>query len=178
MASDDRTVGFLVVVHTAATWFMVGMIWTIHLVHYPLFAEVGEATYVDFQSAHVARIGPLLALPWAIEGAAVLGLLWLAFAGGRPRLRVPALAGGAAMLVVLLISGFWSAPAHAELADGFDTVVHDRLMAANLVRAFAWTARGVIAVWIVALVWPRPAHREPDAADPAGRRFTEARPST
>jgi hypothetical protein len=62
------------------------------------------------------------------------------------------------MGVVLLISGVWSAPAHGDLADGFDAAVHDRLMTANLVRTLAWTVRGVTAAWIIGLVWQRDAH--------------------
>ena len=154
--SPDRTdVRWLVIVHLAATWFMVGLIWTVHTVHYPLFAEVGPATYRAFQAEHVERIGRLLLLPWLTEGLTLLGLIWTAFRGGRRDLRVPVAVGAVAMGVVLLISGFWSAPAHGELADGFDAAVHDRLMTANLVRTLAWTVRGATAVWIVALVWPR-----------------------
>lgn len=142
--------------HVAATLFMVGMIWTIHTVHYPLFAEVGPATYESFQAAHVDRIGKLLLLPWLTEGLTLLALLWAAFVGRARSLRIPSAIGAIAMAVVLMISGVWSAPAHGELADGFDTVVHNRLMTANLVRTLAWTVRGATAVWIVALLWPRP----------------------
>ncbi len=134
---------------------MVGLIWTIHIVHYPLFAEVGEATYVAFQSAHVDRIGKLLFVPWLTEGATLLALLWLTFIAGRRELRRPVMVGAVAMAVVLVISGFWSAPAHGELMDGFDSAVHDRLMTANLIRTLAWSVRGVTAVWILALVWRR-----------------------
>lgn len=147
----------LVILHAAATWFMVGLIWTVHTVHYPLFAEVGAATYESFQASHVDRIGKLLLLPWLTEGVTLLGLLWFVFRGGRRDLRVPVLLGALMMSVVLLISGVWSAPAHADLADGFDAAVHDRLMTANLLRTLAWTVRGLTAVWIVALVWPRDA---------------------
>ncbi len=142
--------------HVIATWFMVGLIWTIHVVHYPLFAEVGEATYVAFQSAHVDRIGKLLFVPWLTEGLTLLALLWIAFRGDRRGLRMPVFVGAVAMAVVLIISGVWSAPAHGELMDGFDSAVHDRLMTANLIRTLAWTVRGVSAVWVLALVWPRP----------------------
>lgn len=150
----------IVVAHVAATWFMVGMIWTIHHVHYPLFAEVGEATYAAFQSAHVERIGRLLLVPWLIEGMTLLVIAWLAFLGGWRDLRIPATVGAVAMAIVLVISGVWSAPAHGDLADGFDPAVHDRLMAANLVRALAWTLRGATAAWILAIVWPAATGRE------------------
>ena len=153
MLTSPTQLKFSVLVHLIATWFMVGMIWTIHTVHYPLFASVGPDSYVTFQADHVDRIGPLLVVPWLVEGVTLLGLLWLAFVAGRTELRLPVAIGAVAMAVVLVISGFWSAPAHGELADGFDAAVHDRLMAANLVRTLAWTVRGVIAGWIVWLVW-------------------------
>ena len=134
---------------------MVGMIWTIHTVHYPLFPEVGPATYESFQAAHVDRIGKLLLLPWLTEGLTLLALLWAAFVSDAKSLRVPVAIGAVAMAVVLVISGVWSAPAHGELADGFDAAVHHRLMMANLVRTLGWTVRGVTAVWILAVLWPR-----------------------
>jgi hypothetical protein len=133
------------IAHLAATWFMVGLIWTIHTVHYPLFAEVGADAYVGFQAAHLERIGPLLVLPWLIEGVSAAALL---LAADRD-IRRSAFAGAIAMAVVLVISGFWSAPAHAELTDGFDAAVHGRLLDANLVRTLAWTVRGVVAIDIL-----------------------------
>lgn len=141
----------LVIAHVAATLFMVGLIWTIHVVHYPLFAEVGASNYVEYQAAHVDRIGLVLAFPWLLEGLTLLGVLVLAVE--RRDLRVPALVGALAMAVVLVISGVWSAPAHGELADGFDAAVHDRLMTANLVRTLAWTVCGASAVWVMGRVW-------------------------
>ena len=147
----QRNLRTLLVIHLAATLFMVGLIWTIHYVHYPLFAYVGESTYASFQAAHVERIGKLLFVPWLTEGITLIGVLALAFLGGHKALRVPAVINGAAMAVVLMISGFWSAPAHAKLADGFDTSVHDQLMTVNLIRAIAWTVCGICAIWIVLL---------------------------
>ena len=149
----QRNLRTLIVIHTAATMFMVGLIWTIHYVHYPLFALVGESTYVSFQAEHVERIGKLLFVPWLTEGITLLGVLALAFLGGRKAFRVPAVINGAAMAVVLVISGFWSAPAHAKLADGFDKSIHDQLMTANLIRTLAWTVCGACAVWIVLSTW-------------------------
>ena len=149
----QRNLRTLIVIHAAATMFMVGLIWTIHYVHYPLFAYVGESTYVSFQAEHVARIGRLLFVPWLTEGITLLGILALAFLGGRKDWRVPAVINGAAMAVVLVISGFWSAPAHAKLADGFDKSVHDQLMTVNLIRTLAWSVCGVCAIWIVLSTW-------------------------
>ena len=154
MPALSRNIRLISIAHLASSLFMVGLIWTIHYVHYPLFAEVGEATYAQFQQSHVERIGQLLALPWLIEGITLLALLVVSVFGPLHKIRIPALLNGAAMAVVLIISGFWSAPAHADLADGYNASIHDQLMTANLVRTLAWTVCGICAVWIVLSMWP------------------------
>ncbi len=136
-----RSWNALVAVHALATWFLVGLIWTVHYVHYPLFANVGTESYAEFQAEHVSRIGVVLAVPWIVEGATTLGLLALA---ARGREIGVVLVGAAAAAGVLLISGLASAPAHAELADGFDPDVHRDLLRWNLVRALLWTVKGVV----------------------------------
>jgi hypothetical protein len=97
MEALQRNLRPLIVVHAAASMFMVGLIWTIHYVHYPLFAYVGESTYASFQAVHVERIGRLLFVPWLTEGFTLIGILALAFLGGHKTLRVPAVINGSAM---------------------------------------------------------------------------------
>ena len=132
---------------------MVGLIWTIHFIHYALFDKVGTGSFVAYENAHVDRIGKLLLVPWLTEGVTLLALLAVAFIGNRRELRIPCAINAAGMATVLTISGFWSAPAHGKLMKGFDHDVYHRLMNADLVRTFAWTACGVAAVWTLALLW-------------------------
>ena len=42
--------------HVGATIFLVGLIWTIQIVHYPLFASVGMEDYAAYQNLHMSRI--------------------------------------------------------------------------------------------------------------------------
>jgi len=42
---------------------MVGLIWAIQSVHYPLFALVGDADFVGHENEHNARMGKLPAIP-------------------------------------------------------------------------------------------------------------------
>lgn len=153
MSALQRYLRPLVIAHIASTLFMVGLIWTIHIVHYPLFAHVGETTYVTFQSEHVERIGKLLVLPWLIEGATLLALLLIAFFGNRRDLRLSMFINGVGMAFALVISGVWSAPAHGKLSKGFNAEIHNRLMNANFVRTLAWSVCGVCAIWLLAQVW-------------------------
>ena len=136
----------IIAVHALSTWFMVGMIWTVHIVHYPLFAFVGNETYEDFQAKHVDVIGRLLVAPWLVEGLSALTLL-LCLSGS---LRKFAVIGALLMLSIMALSAFVSAPAHGELANGFDLEVHSDLMLGNLIRSILWTARGCVAA---AILW-------------------------
>ena len=63
-------------VHAAATWFLVGLIWIIQVVHYPLFARVGEDGFVAYEAAHTRLISLVVGPAMLVEGVATL---WLFF---------------------------------------------------------------------------------------------------
>ena len=42
---------------TAATTFMAGVLWTMQLLNYPLLALVGRDAFVGYESAHNRRFG-------------------------------------------------------------------------------------------------------------------------
>jgi len=126
---------------------MVGLIWVMQIVHYPLFAQVGEATYGTFQTEHMQRITKVLFVPWGIEALTTLALVLVA---PTPKLRAVALIGAALFAAVTLITALLAAPIHGRLVDGFDAVEHGRLLSVNWARTALWTARGAVAL---AVVW-------------------------
>jgi hypothetical protein len=137
----------LALIHLLATGFMVGLIWTIHAVHYPLFAFVPEP-YEPFQSEHMRRISTLLVIPWGVE---VVTAFWLVLAGDPGQQRAWALVGGALVVAIVGVTGLLAAPAHGRLLERFDAAQHRHLMRVDLVRTLLWTARGAVAVilaWI------------------------------
>ena len=136
----------LAIVHLLATGFMVGLIWTIHVVHYPLFAFVPEP-YEPFQAEHMRRITRLLVIPWGIEVFTALGLFLTAETDGQ---RALALLGGALVVAVVAVTGLLAAPAHGRLLERFDAAEHRTLMRVDLVRTLLWTARGGVAFALVA----------------------------
>lgn len=141
----------VVVVQAVVTALMIGMIWTVHLLHYQLFPLVGAAAWDRYESAHVDRIGNILFGPWLVEGLCVLVLLM-----ARPRnLRVLAFVSAFLMLFILIDTAAFSAPAHGVLLDSWDRTTYDELMVVNLIRAWLWTAKGVVAVWMLWLVVAR-----------------------
>ncbi|MCC5947473.1 MAG: hypothetical protein JJT89_03365 [Nitriliruptoraceae bacterium] len=138
----------VVLAHAASTLFLAGMIWTIQVVHYPLFASVGVAEFPAYEAAHSARITWVILVPWAVQGLTTAALL-LAPPSGVPRTLVWAAAVLAVIPVVVTIVA--SVPAHEVLGSGFDAQAHARLVSTNWWRTLAWSAHGVVACVLVAL---------------------------
>ena len=135
----------LLTIHAAATWALVGLIWTIHAVHYPLFAAVGSG-FRAYHESHMQRItlvvGPLM-IAEVLTGVA----LWL-----TPPLGTDGrvwLVGLVLLGVVWAETALFAVPQHGRLEQGFDDPTHRALMAGNLVRTLAWTARGVLVGWVL-----------------------------
>lgn len=137
----------LLLVHAAATLALVGLIWTVQLVHYPLMAQVGAAGYPGYQAAHERRITLLVGPLMVVEGATAV---WIALV--PPPGVDPALAWAGVVLVALIwaVTRAVSVPCHARLRHGFDRRAHERLVRTNWLRTAAWTARGAIALVLLA----------------------------
>ena len=127
----------VIAIHHAATWSLVGLIWTIQLVHYPLFSEVGSAGFVAYHRQHTRRITWVVA-PLMFAELVTTGVLL--FWGSRELW----------LLASLVPLGFnWVStalvqiPLHNQLALGFDLSVHRKLVATNWWRTIAWSLRGV-----------------------------------
>jgi hypothetical protein len=136
----------LVLAHLVSTLVLVGIIWTVQIVHYPLMALVGEDRFVAYESAHSPRMAAVVMLPWTVQGITTLGLL-LVRPVGVPGWLIGAAA--AAALVPVLVTVTASIPAHVRLGSGFDETMHRRLVRTNWLRTVAWSVHAAIAVAIV-----------------------------
>jgi hypothetical protein len=125
------------VLHAAATWSLVGLIWVVQLVLYPAFGLVGREPFRHYHAAHsrgiTGIVGPLMGL----ELASAVALLWL----GEPRgvfwwSLVP-------LAFNWLSTGLVQVPLHERLGRGFDEAAHRRLVLTNWFRTAAWTLRGI-----------------------------------
>jgi hypothetical protein len=148
---EEVTVSLVVVVHAASTLFLAGTIWTIQVVHYPLFARVGPEGFAAAMVDHGRRITGVIVVPWAVQG---LTTAWLLV---RPPAGVPTgLIWSAAVLaaVPVAVTIAASVPAHRDLGRGFDPAAHARLLATNWLRTGAWTVHAVVAVAIVVRAVP------------------------
>ena len=128
--------------HAAVTLILVGLIWTIQLVHYPLFRYVDPKQWAAFHGQHARRITWLVALLMPLELAFACLLV----------LQRPAPAPILGLLLALAIwvcTALVQVPLHARLAEGLDPAVHQQLVRSNWIRTVLWTLRGVLAVLLL-----------------------------
>jgi phage terminase large subunit-like protein len=129
--------------HAFSTLSMVGLIWFVQVVHYPLFAAVPAEAFGAYEASHQRRttwvVAPLM-LTELVTSAALAG----GFVPGVP--KALAYAGLGMVAAVWGVTFLVSVPLHAKLERGKDEAVIRRLVATNWSRTLLWTARGVLAV--------------------------------
>lgn len=133
----------LLSVHLLATAAMVGLIWFVQVVHYPLFAAVGADRFVAYEVAHQRLTSYVVGPPMAVEGLTALALLVAAPDGVG---RAWPLLGLALLAVIHAGTVLLQVPAHGRLAQDGDPAVMRRLVSTNWIRTIGWSARGALAV--------------------------------
>jgi hypothetical protein len=124
-----------------STLSMVGVIWFVQIVHYPLFERVGREAFAEYERRHQQRTTIVVAPLMLIEAlTAVLLLFW------RPEGVTVWLPWVGLVLVAVLWAStfFWQVPAHEKLAAEFEPATHVRLVRSNWLRTAGWTARGLL----------------------------------
>jgi hypothetical protein len=134
---SDQAMNTWLVIHAASTWCLVGLIWLIQVVHYPLLKNVGHASFVTYHERHMALItwvvGPLMLAEVGSAG-------WLLLLGERSWLFGISLG---ALALIWISTVFVQIPLHQKLTRGYDAAVIDQLVSTNGWRTLAWTARGL-----------------------------------
>ncbi len=135
----------IVTAHLVSTIFMVGLIWFVQVVHYPLFARVGREAFRQYEQAHTSATGLVVIPPMLIE-AGTLAILWFSRPMGvSPTMMII----GTVPLVVIWASTFLiQVPCHEILSQGFDESAYQRLVSSNWIRTWGWSFR---AGWAILL---------------------------
>ncbi|MDQ3247618.1 MAG: hypothetical protein M3Q45_00280 [Chloroflexota bacterium] len=138
--------GLLILINLSATLIMVGVIWVVQIVHYPLFNQVGADSFVRYHAAHSSLITLVVGPTMVVEAVTTALLLFY---------RPPHLSGlilwiGAVLLALIWLStGFVQVAQHTILGAGFDADVHRLLVTTNWIRTLAWSLRGLLMLWVV-----------------------------
>jgi hypothetical protein len=143
----------ILVLHACATLAMVGLIWFVQVVHYPLYSKVGASAFAAYHEQHVQRTTRVVAPFMLVELACGLALLvWTdtRYMGWKPWT-------GVGLLVLIWVStAILQVPSHARLQAGYTPAAHAFLVRTNWIRTLAWTARGALSV--LPFLGPAPLH--------------------
>lgn len=144
---NPYVVFWILVANLVATLFMTGVIWFVQVVHYPLFARVGEAGYITYQNLHAQRttwvVGPAMLVELATSA--------LLLVQPPPGVALWQTGLGLALVGMLWLSTFLlQVPRHAALGEGFDGEAHRLLVRTNWLRTVVWTLRAFLVLWMLA----------------------------
>ncbi len=142
----------LFLLQVLSTVSLFGLIWFVQIVHYPLFARVGQDGFRRYASNHATRttfvVAPLMLLEMATAAA------WL-----RPAWRPRFISGQEALWAFALLGVIWlstalvQVPLHNRLQRGFTPLFAQRLVATNWVRTVAWSVRtAILLIWMYRLL--------------------------
>lgn len=147
---SNELTAFFLLANCAATLFMVGLIWYVQVVHYPLFAMVGRDQFEGFHALHVDATTRVVALPMVLEGTTSLVLAWFP---PSPNLAVLCWIGLGLVAVLWVSTAIRQVPIHNVLSVGFDHKAHRSLLISNWIRTAAWSIRGALMLYVSSQVF-------------------------
>lgn len=140
--------------NTIATCVMVGIIWFVQIVHYPLLARFGVAQSTQVAREHQRRTSWVVGAPLTVEGISTL--LLLAYRPAGVAVYLP-WAGAILLAVALGSTVLLSVPLHSRMASAHDDTIARKLVRTNWPRTIAWSARAIVCVAMImqaSAIWP------------------------
>lgn len=142
----------LFILNLFSTLFLTGLIWTIQIVHYPLFSLVGKSEFIDYHSAHSARISWIVIPLMLIELISTfLHSIYDSFDN-----KILNYSGIFFVLVVWFSTFLLSVPEHNILGNGWNKESIQRLVNTNWVRTIAWTLHSFLLIYqLIGKLYPK-----------------------
>jgi hypothetical protein len=151
---------WVLIAQIMASTAMAAIAWFVQVVHYPLFAllpssssnaaevaGMSRSVARDYHDENLRRTRPIVLVPMLVEAASAA---WLAFYPPDAVGRGAAIAGLSLVAIVVLSTALVQVPLHESLRSGdapAETV--DRLVRSTRIRTAAWTARAILAAWML-----------------------------
>ncbi len=136
----------IVLLNLAATLLMVGIIWFVQVVHYPLYTRISVDSFPRYEVDHIQLVTLVVGPTMLIEAGTALLML----VSPPPQVPLWVLLFGLALVgVVWATTVFIHVPQHNALSNRFDETVHSAMIMTNWIRTVAWSVRGVLMLWVV-----------------------------
>lgn len=128
--------------HLLTTFAMVGLIWFVQIVHYPMMASFDRENFASHEKEHCDRTG------WVVVPFMLVEVFTFAL------LLIEGIRSNAFLISGLLLGVIWAStfviqvPLHRKLLEGWNAEQHRRLVTTNWIRTAAWTGRSFLLSWI------------------------------
>jgi hypothetical protein len=135
----------------ALTLYMSGMIWSIQILEYPLFALVGPNEFPAYHRRHNRGLPFLVILP---SLAAFASAVVVIFTRPAPLPLWASLVVAVLDLFFIIATVVQEAPLHAQLdREGSQAPLMRQLVVGNWIRTVLWTANAILLlVWTAQLI--------------------------
>ncbi len=145
------------------TSFLVGLIWFVQVVHYPIFKEVGKQNFHNFHSAHTTLTGKIVILPMLIELGLSFWLVWEGYevdytlqnnyVGESIRNRMSNFYSFSSIalvftILVWILTAWIFVPLHGKLSKGYNIKTIEKLVFRNWFRTFFWSLRLILLIYL------------------------------
>ena len=129
-------------IHLLCTHAMIGLIWFVQIVHYPMFDGVGSEQFTDYQIRHM-RLTTYAVSPFMI--GEFITLFWL-FSIPEFFSNQLFLISAALFVLIWASTALLQVPCHNRLLKAFESSVHRKLVTSNWIRTIAWSLRGILLI--------------------------------
>lgn len=138
--------------HAATSLYLTGTVWFAQLIHFPLFADVGEVGFHDYIRAHYRAFGWVIWPPLVVN----LGTLVALAVGVRPEGTPPLLVALDVVLTVITVASTvgLQVPRLIALGRGYDVGRIRSLVRTNWLRTTTQTAAAAAAVGMLSALLP------------------------
>ncbi|MCC5943186.1 MAG: hypothetical protein JJU37_16705 [Balneolaceae bacterium] len=127
-----------------STFLLCGLIWTVQLVHYPMFHRLDKEKFGEHIRFHGFRIS-ILVIPMMITE--LVTSFSLAFFYQTD--HTLHLLGFSIVVLIWLVTFFIQVPIHSKLASGYDSKIVTRLVRSNSIRTVLWSLKAIMGLYIL-----------------------------
>ncbi len=132
----------MILINLLLTWFLIGLIWVVQVVHYPTFRFFKEGDFLPFHHFHTKSITKIVVGTMIAELALGAWLTW------QQQFSMDYL------IPFLMLLGIWAStffiqiPLHTRLAERRNEKEIERLINSNWIRTVLWTFKGIWLAYI------------------------------
>ncbi len=134
----------ILAVNLFCSFLLCGLIWTIQLVHYPMFHRLDRNRFSEHIRFHGFRISLLVIPLMILELITSASLVFISEYHTNHHL-----AGLATVLLIWLSTFFLQVPLHSKLMNGYDSSAVNRLIHTNTIRTILWSLKTALGMVII-----------------------------